>query len=537
MGSLRMVILVMRVAHQCSNELLVLAAYMFKKESCAVCICARLRLTTEVWGSKMSIGPKINYTKRNFTTRDNLGINAAVNSFQAELCPVINTVTPRAFYWVFAVWNYYDYWVNFKTSKRCNDEFENSFLKRNDYYFVLANLMVAGSDRDNLVGKDNVAADLENNPAGPYPYNRNYFVSHYGGMQYYIPGCTTLGFITSIDSEGNALPFPKITEKKGVPLALAFEKVIKNTEYYRSYRLNNTPIPRSVLEELGRAISLNMTGMDECKALLREAFFYPERNALYDNSSLILTKDFLLSFISRYEADSINAAQLREVLYDYYTPGRQAELPEQLRGISTAWEAVIGRQYFTLCLELIWKYMLMELSVPMDLNTWIHTCISDAKWTVDLSAPVESYLTVPEYEYAERESILAEGARSSKNVSKNLENALKVLFSINKRFSSRADMEPHYLTVGDNVSISEFIRLVEEYKPRPVSDLLVFIMVNWIVRRHEEVAFRKLVDGRDGFFIEKIDGKYYQKYISSADYTGNRMMQLIHVMDDLDMLV
>lgn len=485
----------------------------------------------------MSIGPKINYTKRNSTTRDNLGINAAVNSFQAELCPVINTVTPRAFYWVFAVWNYYDYWMNFKTSNRSNEEFENSFLKRNDYYFILANLMVAESDRDNLVGKDNVAADLVNNPTGPYPYNRNYFVSHYGGMQYYIPGCTTLGFITNIDNEGNALPFPKITEKKGVPLAIAFEKVIKNTEYYRSYRLNNTPVPKSVLEELGRTISLNMAGMSECKVLLREALFNPERNTLYDNSSLILTKDFLLSFIPRYEVDKIDAAQLREILYDYYSPGRRAELPKHLREISAAWEAVIGRQYFTLCIELIWKYMLMELSVPMDLNTWINTCISDAKWTIDLSAPVESFLSMPEYEYEERERLLSEGARSSKSVSKNLENAVKVLFSINNRFSSRADMDLYYLAVGDSVSISEFIRLVEEYKPRPVSDILVYIMVNWIVKRHEEVAFRKLVDGRDGFFIEKIDGKYYQKVISSADYSRNRMMQLIHVMADLDMLV
>ena len=487
----------------------------------------------------MSKGPKINYTKRNFTTRDNLGINAAGASFQAELCPVINTVTPRAFYWAFAVWNYYDYWQNYKTSNRGYNDFEKNFLKRNDYFFVLANLMTDGSNRENLVAKDNCAIDLANNPTGPYPYNRSYFVSSYGGMQYYMPGCESLGFVTSVDNDGNALPFAKITEKKGVPLATAFEKRIIDTEYYRSYRLNDKPVPRPVLEELGKVLSLDMAGMGECKKLLREAFFEPVRNAVFDNSTLILTKDYLLSFMPQYAYDEVNAAKIREILFDRFAPGtkEKAELPEKLQGISAAWEATIGRQYFTLSIELIWKYMLMELTAPMDLKKWIGTCFADAKWTIDLDAPVESYLVDAEYGHDERESILAEGARGTKTVSKNLENALSILFSIYKRFCSRDDIDPYYLSIGDSISIAEFIRLVESHKQRPVSNLLIYIMTNWAVRRHEEVAFRKMAEGRDGFFIEKIDGKYYQKVISYADYAGNRMMQLIRVMKDLDMLV
>lgn len=87
-------------------------------------------------------GPRINYSHRNFTTRDNLGINSAGTSYQADLCPVINTVTPRAFYWAFAVWNYYDYWLNYRTEKKSVNDFEVNFLKRNDYFFVLANLLM-----------------------------------------------------------------------------------------------------------------------------------------------------------------------------------------------------------------------------------------------------------------------------------------------------------------------------------------------------------------------------------------------------------
>ena len=106
----------------------------------------------------MSKGPKLNYTKKkNFTTRDNLGIEGAATSLQAELCPVVNTVTPRAFYWPFMVWNYYDFLTNTNSEKWNLDNFDEPFLRKNDYYFVLSNLMQDGSDRDNLVGKEKTA--------------------------------------------------------------------------------------------------------------------------------------------------------------------------------------------------------------------------------------------------------------------------------------------------------------------------------------------------------------------------------------------
>ncbi len=331
----------------------------------------------------------------------------------------------------------------------------------------------------------------------------------------------------------------KSQRKRGVPLAVAFENIIKETEYYRSYRLTDRPVPRPVLEELGKILSLSMDGMDECKKLLRDSFFDPIKNTLYDNSLLNLTKDYLLFFMQNYKVCDINSSQLRKILYDYYAPEKKEkeDLPNNLQGISTAWETAIGRQYFTLCIELIWKYMLMELTVPMDLNTWITTCINNAKWTIDRNATVERLLSDTNIDYEERERLLSEGARSSKTVLKNLENSLKVLLSLYKRFSSREDIDPFYLSVGDPISIAEFIHLVESHKQLPITKLLIYIMANWIVRRHEQVAFRKMVDGRDGFFIEKVDGKYYQKFISYADFTGNRMMQLIHVMKDLDMLV
>ncbi len=483
-------------------------------------------------------GPKINYTKRSFTTRDNLGINAAGTSYQAELCPVVNTVTPRAFYWMFAVWNFYDYWQNYHTAKRTWKDFEENFQKRNDYFFILANLLTENSDRDNLVGKDNCMALLKKYGDGPYEYERYYFVSHYGGMQYYVPGCSTLGFITNVDGDGNELPFPKITEKVGVPLAKAFEAVIRDTEYYRSYRLRDVPIPREVLLELGSRLSLAMDDMDECKALFRKALFEPQNTVLFSNEKLIRSKDYLLFLNRKYGFRRLPASGMRRSLYDYFCPSgeHEADLPENLREIATEWEVAIGRQYFALSIELIWKYMLLELTLPMNLDRWVSACLRDAKWSVDIQAPLKSISDDTVFGFDKREQLLSVGSRGSKDVSKNLETALLVLLSVCNRFKGRSDVRPEHLMIGGRISVAELSRLVEEGLEKPVSDLLAFVMVNWVVKRHEEVAFRKMTEGRDGFFIEKIDDLYYHKVDHYPDFTGNRMLQLMNVLDDLDML-
>lgn len=49
----------------------------------------------------MSKGPKLNKPPEDFTTRDSFGIESVAASIQAEIGPVVNTVTPRAFYWSF----------------------------------------------------------------------------------------------------------------------------------------------------------------------------------------------------------------------------------------------------------------------------------------------------------------------------------------------------------------------------------------------------------------------------------------------------
>lgn len=91
--------------------------------------------------NNMRKGPLLNKNTYNFTTRDSLGIEGVAASISAELCPIVNTVTPRAFYWPFMVWNYYDFYKNSGIEEHTYDAFDKPFLKRQDYFLFSLNYL------------------------------------------------------------------------------------------------------------------------------------------------------------------------------------------------------------------------------------------------------------------------------------------------------------------------------------------------------------------------------------------------------------
>ena len=267
----------------------------------------------------MAKGPKFNEVTKTFTTRDNLGIESATAGIQADLCPVINTVTPRAFYWPFMVWNYYDYHVNYKTENKSSTDFDKNFLKKNDYFMVMANL-IADNDQNNLVGKTRALENLADPTVTMYPYDRSYFKTTFGGMQYYNAGCLTMGFITDEDGEGKHFSFARLTKETGEPMALAFEEVIKNTEYYNNYRMKDIEVPREVLKELGQVLKFALDGFDKVKELLKEALFTPKNNARLNNENLIKSSDYIKFIYFQYGITNPTLYEMRRVLFDYFSP-------------------------------------------------------------------------------------------------------------------------------------------------------------------------------------------------------------------------
>ena len=487
----------------------------------------------------MQKGPLLNNNSRNFTTRDSLGIESVAASISREICPIVNTVTPRAFYWAFMVWIYYDFYKFSGIEEHTVDAFDKTYLKRQDYFFVLSQLLNNAEDQVNLVGKQNSEYDINNNPKGPYAYNPDYFVSRYGGMQYYNAGCITLDYIRDVDVDNSykRYNFPKLT-KAGEKLAIAFQKNIKDTRYYKEYRLKDIPVPRDVLIEYGKAINLSLNGFDDCKEDLAEHLF----NIITPNNEKLDDSAEYVKFIHEsYDMDGATLDSYRDILFDAYSlRGRNEEIDSKLRGISNSWEIVIGRQYFTSGLECIWKYMLYQIGVPLTKKEWIRQSISNSEWSVDLKDNLSTIINECNYDFDTREQMIYDAAHYY-NAGSMVENGLRIVLSMYNRFKGRDDFgeEAAYLTWGmesDSISFIELIDKVDEYRDKPIQDFIIYVMDEWLIEQHYRTAFEKMLQGRDGFYYEIIDGYYSEKHGFDIDFQGIRLYQLAQVMTDLDLL-
>ena len=128
----------------------------------------------------MRIGPHLNNNRDNYSSQDSLGIESVVASMQERTCPIVNTVTARAFYWAFLVWNYYDFYLNSGIEKN-SDKFSD-YARRQDFFFVLATLL-SRKDNDGLGGIRNVSKYI--NEEGPFSYDDKYLKASLGGMDIY----------------------------------------------------------------------------------------------------------------------------------------------------------------------------------------------------------------------------------------------------------------------------------------------------------------------------------------------------------------
>ena len=488
----------------------------------------------------MEYGPIINSTTKRFSSRDSLGIEGVAASISAELCPIVTTVTPRAFYWPFLCWIYYDYHKYSGIKEKKISNFDEGFLKRQDYFFVLASLLCKNDER-NLVGKQKTLIDIEENKSGYFSYNKDYFVTGFGGMQYYNAGCQTMSFI-AVDNEetGERYTFPKLTQY-GEAMALAFEKVIKPTRYYKEYRLRNVPVPRDVLKEYGRYINLGMNGFDECKRILRTHLF--EYNTRLRECAQLAK---LMHYITG--TYSINVNQARYLLFDHFAArGEGNKYPDEIKNTVAGWEIVVGRQYFTAGIEIIWKYMLDCLDEPRTLEIWINEVLKRSSFSFSLTKPVKDIIKSSNYSFEEREDMIRSGRprSTSKRV---VENGLRVALSIYNRFVNRDDLENTELLLDygrgnlpgtGSVSLNEWNAVVSKYREKPVRELLEYIMRELIVEQHKRTCFEKMTrysQSINGFYFEMVDDLYIKnEHEYQQDFQGIRLVQLMQVMQDLDM--
>ncbi len=485
----------------------------------------------------MRRGPKLNNISKNFTTRDSLGIEGVAATIQGEVCPIVNTVTPRAFYWPFMVWIYYDFY-KYSGIEDYNYTAFDQYLKRQDYFFVLATLLTEGSDQVGLVGKQQTELDILNNPVGPYAFNPRYFKTRFGGMQYYNAGCLSMYFVTDHDdSTGKEYALPRLSQH-GEKLAKAFENVISNTRYYKEYRRNDKLVPKDVLEEYGQVIDFGLKGFDECKTILREYLFekFSVRSELLSDNG-----KYIKYIIDNYGVKDWNRAICRQMFFDFeLSNGDKIQIPDDLTVVSRRWEIVVGRQYFTTGLEMIWKFILEILNEPLTANEWIESIFSESDFSYDIEGEVAAILPECNYSYSDREEIIS-AASHNQNQRHMLENGIKIILSTYNRFYNRSELgdERNFFDYGsdsNSVPFSELFETVEEYKTESIKKLMVYVIKNWIIEQHYATAFEKMLQNRDGFYFEIVDDRYVKKHDFDMRFQDIRMTSLKQVMTDIDML-
>ncbi len=485
----------------------------------------------------MNKGPRLNNISRNFTTRDSLGIEGVATSISAEICPIVNTVTPRPFYWAFITWCYYDFYNTCDVKDRSADNVYK-YVKMQNYFLALASNITNSDGTNGFTGADTIRERIDLNQES-FSYNEKYLKTILSNMGYYPAGLFTMGFIVDADPETfEKLKYPHLT-KEGEKLAKAFEEVFSQTRYYKEYRKMEKSVPREVLIELSEFININLNNFDEVKRILIDHLFKKE-----SQKKLIESHNYLKFIYKNYKPDNLNTSKCREIFYDYFSPygENKYEYPDEFQEIVNSWEIVVGRQYFATGLEMIWKYMLENLNSPKLYKKWFNDCLSNSKITFQLNDKLGNLIPLCNYNYSDREKMIADAKSKSSNHQSNIENGIKLILSVYNRLNNRDDFSKdnkNYYNYGmdnNSISLNEFFKLVDEYKDKTIEEFVKHIMYFYLLNQHMNTAFEKMIQGRDGYYVEKIENEYVRKENFYFDFQGIRMVQLSMVMQDLNVL-
>lgn len=478
---------------------------------------------------EMIHGPIFNNTERRFTTRDSLGIEGVANTISADLCPVVNTVTPRPFYWVFISWCY---WKFYQLHGYIHESEVHKFIEKNNYFIALGNYLAGSSESGGFIGSSVIGRLKKNYDS--YKYNDNY-IKGLSTMGYYPPGLETMQIVVKYDRQTEKTYTDSRIRPRCEKLAMAFDLVISNTVYYQQYLFAES-IPRTVLEELGETVHIDLHGFTECKKILYGYLFETG-----DINLLGKNKDYILYIKNHLGQDVDTAKKCRMVFFDAFSPrGNNGTVPEELSFIAKGWEIVAGRHYFTVGLELIWEYMLKQLAgIPKTKSEWIETVLESQTFEEDINSPLHTILDSSFMNSSEMEEVLLE-ERSQKD-SGSLERGLSIILSVYNRFVEREDYDEsllkYYLYGGnDSISFEVLINDIQKMKDYSIRDFLVFVMKNYLINQHLRTAFNKMIEGRDGYYIEELNGKYLVSHNFYWGFQGNRMVQLYSVMKDLGVI-
>ena len=470
-------------------------------------------------------GPQFNNTKRNFTTRDNLGIENVANALSADLCPIVNTVTPRPFYWVFITWAY---WKFYQIYGYIKDSEVTEFYKRINYFIALGNLIVGNNSVGSFTGITNIKWSGTDSS---FSYNDNY-IKGSGAIGYYPPGLEQLHLVIKQNIETGEIYPNHVITPKAIKLAEAFEQIISKTDFCKEYLLQES-VTKSVLIDLGKTIQIDLNGFAECRKLLNSYLFDPEQQP-----KLNKCKEYLLYIKNALNIEVDTAYKCRRIFYDEFSvKGNHKSIPSNLNTLSEGWEIITGRQYLTTALEIIWQFMLNQLDIPMTKSDWVYCVLERSGFSFDVQSPLLSVINNYNYNGQQIEELLSKERSAKDNHS--LERGFAIMVSVYNRFKDR-EYDPQisgfFHRDKNSVPLHTIFDSIEKHIESSIEEFFRYIMTNYLINQHLQTAFAKLLEDRDGYYVEILNDRYLRSHTYSWGIQSNRMVQLYSVMHDLEVI-
>ena len=191
--------------------------------------------------------------------------------------------------------------------------------------------------------------------------------------------------------------------------------------------------------------------------------------------------------------------------------------------------------------------MLQSLTAPFTLQEWIDHVLKTAQFSVSLNCTLKSILPLCYFSFIDREALIVRAQKEDMDVH-SVENGLMLALSIYNRFSDRDDLDDceKLLDYGKgrvagrgSLSLNEWKDLILRYENKTIREFLIYIMEECIINQHLRTCFDKLTRSSNnvyGFYFECMGDLYVKiEYGFQVDFQGNRFVQLMQVMDDLDM--
>lgn len=508
---------------------------------------------------------------------DHLSLSSVSENIYDRVTPGFTTLTNRARYYALYCWILHDYFGGGHE----REAFE-SFFRRREYAYALAchsHDHEPGTHRGSAIVGSRMASRRWKSGEDPLDLSVSHIKSRLGGFGGYRNAMQRVGLLKLSDDQVS-LTESASGAPSGRALAEAFQKAIEDTTYFKEYR-DEHEVPRSVIEEYGRASCLcRMRGAPD-GAVLRRALLQPDpqvSDRALRRANLSRTKTLALIFdaLGHCGGERMDDMAWRELLfYRSFSDRRPYEPPGSLDETALVWRMYQQRELHVYALTSLWSDLLWWLrehgAATLEervaaLDSEVDLMRTGARFGLILRKGRPSEVTVGELldsiavaagvgdnfdaDATERiESAIGRGAASSE---KALHAALAwddtleagdyvgtalwlslVLYARTRHSGSEGASTTAYITRmgnGRQWSVASFFAEIDSKRDGPALEFLAWIYKN-LARQHLTVAMAKLP--LDTFRLLYEDGLFHYQAPDGPYFTADRYDRMLTVCYDL----